>query len=351
MFRWEKCCHCPKFQKPFNDSIIMLRLQDNLSIPIKITPPVFRVMVMVLLFLLAGLTRPVWAQSDSSIISDPLVENQLPRFGIPKAADSDQLTDAANATNDITEPNNSKPTNSGSSHQQPLVLDDPLQPKLPKLDEIPAYHGVHARQQPRFIEFGPQKRERGVYFGVGFRQVRVDLREGNHIVGTDSTVNGIGFNLGYFWSASFIEYTRHVHLLEASETLKFKEDEYDHLEIIQNNFWYFLSPRISRDFYVHYGIGYQPSSEARLIRKNEEVVEEDSIDTEIEEDDEESEPIIRHDSMLFGFGFSYFLTSNFFIQYRLTQGNFTPIFSGQGTEVFVVSSQIHTLFLEYYFSL
>ena len=204
--------------------------------------------------------------------------------------------------------------------------------------------GVLAIPDPKFITEGSSARTQGVYFGVGFRQVRLDFRTGRSIVNNDGALNGVAFNLGFFTETQVWEYTRHVTILDLNETLDFKDRLFNFVEVIQNSIWYFRSARLIQDLYANYGVGVQ-SSEVRLILKIPQTPSEDTTNLE------GSTELHREDSLLWGGGGTYFITPDFFIQYRLTQGNYSPLITGPNVDNALHATQIHTLFLQYYFSL
>ncbi len=206
-------------------------------------------------------------------------------------------------------------------------------------------HGVMSSPDPKFITEGSSARIQGVYFGVGFRQVRLNFRNNISFVSNDATTNGVAFNLGHFTESRVLEYSRHVSILELGRTLEFEDQLFNFVEVIQNNFWYFFANRIANNFYVHYGLGLQ-AVEVRIILKADE-----DASTEDASELEDSSKLSREDSLLAGMGMAYFFTDNFFIQYRLAQGNYSPLLTGQKINNVLHGSQLHTLFLQYYFSL
>ena len=205
-------------------------------------------------------------------------------------------------------------------------------------------HGVLKIPEPKFITEGTKVRSQGVYLGVGFQQVRLDFREGFSILNNDSVLNGIAVNLGYFTEKFKLEYTRHVIILDLEETLTQQDVSFNAVEGIQNNFWYFRVLRLNPDLYFNYGIGVQ-TAEVRLILKE----SFGSVDSTSNLPD--SSVLHQEGSLVFGGGLSYFFTANFFIQYRFTYGSFSPLITGPTANNALQSTQIHTLFLQYYFSL
>ncbi len=206
-------------------------------------------------------------------------------------------------------------------------------------------HGVMSSPDPKFITEGSSARTQGVYFGVGFRQVRLDFRNGKSRVNNDATTNGIAFNLGHFTESRILEYSRHVTILELRNSLEFENQPFNFAEIIQNNFWYFFSNRIVKDLYVHYGLGVQALEIRLILKANQEASAEGVSEVEA------SDKLFREDSLIAGIGTVYFITNNFLIQYRITQGQYSPLLTGHSINNVLHGSQFHTFFLQYYFSL
>ena len=203
--------------------------------------------------------------------------------------------------------------------------------------------GVLKIPEPEFIVQGPSARSQGIYFGVGFQQVRLDFVEGASVIGNDAATNGVAFNLGYFTAEQMLEYARHVALLELDETLVLEGQPFNFVEVIQSNWWYLRLARLTVNGYAHYGLGLQVA-EARLILQDFQTPAEAPLPAE-------NSKLYRENSLLVGLGGSYFFTRNFFVQYRFTFGNYSPFLTGETTEQALTSTQNHTLFLQYYFSL
>jgi len=129
-----------------------------------------------------------------------------------------------------------------------------------------------------------------------------------------------------------------------SETLDFKDRPFNFLEVIQNNLWYFRSVKLFKDLYLNYGLGAQ-TSEVRLILKAPDSSTEDTVS-----ESEDSTELRREDSLVWGGGGAYFITPDFFIQYRFNQGNYSPLLTGPNVDNSLHATQVHTLFLQYYFS-
>lgn len=204
--------------------------------------------------------------------------------------------------------------------------------------------GVMKIPDPQFIREGSSARTQGVYFGVGFEQVRLDFRHSQTIISNDGATNGVAFNLGYFTEKQVFEYARHVTILDLGRVFVFEDQNFNFVELIQSNWWYFRGVRFTIDGYAHYGLGLQ-NTEARLILKASQTSQGDAPTLET------TSELYRENSLLIGGGGSYFFTPNFFIQYRFTYGSYSPLFTGANANNALHSTQIHTLFLQYYFPL
>ncbi|MED5435502.1 MAG: hypothetical protein VX545_05970, partial [SAR324 cluster bacterium] len=149
---------------------------------------------------------------------------------------------------------------------------------------------------------------------------------------SDGTANGIGFNLGYFWDEQVVEYERQVSIVEHSESFTYLEESGEKLEVIQNNLWYVQYPKIRRDLYLHYGTGLQ-FTKIRFAGTANNHSYEDEIALGIEA------------------GVSYFVTSNLLIYYRFSLGQQLAYLSASASNPFLKQSQLHTIYLNYFFPL
>ena len=189
-----------------------------------------------------------------------------------------------------------------------------------------------ATQEPEFFVSGTASQWIGFYFGVGFRKVKLQIADVVSISDSDGTANGIGFNLGYFWDEQVVEYERQITIVEHSDSFTFNGESGTKLEVTQNNFWYTLYPKIKRDFYLHYGAGIQ-FTKTRFAGKESNDSNKDEIALGVEA------------------GASYFLISNLLINYRFSLGRQLPFLSASASSPFLKQSQLHTLYLNYYFPL
>ncbi len=273
---------------------------------------------------------PSFSQAQTPNVPPPSLTSppEEPNLGteVPNDPEPSEDSDLTSETPDSPAKDRAQPESSNASMEERT-----LEPR-----------GVLASPEPEFVIEGSSARVPGLYFGVGFRQVRLDLRGNRSFTHNDGTSNGVAFNLGYFQSDWAFEYSRHVSLIDLNEVLVFDGRLFNFVEVIQNNFWYFFSNRLAKDFYFHYGLGFQ-TTEIRLILEDEQVSEAQDLESRSE--------LRREDSLIFGLGLTYFITHNFSLQYRSAQGNFSPLLTGSKVHNVMHSSQLHMLFLQYYFSL
>ena len=189
-----------------------------------------------------------------------------------------------------------------------------------------------ATQEPDFFISGTSAQLIGFYFGLGFRRVKLQVADEVIISDSDGTANGIGFNLGYFWNEQVVEYERQVSIVEHSESFTYHEESGGKIEVIQNNFWYIQYPKIKRDLYLHYGTGLH-FTKTRFAGTTSNDAYEDEIALGIET------------------GVSYFVTSNLLIYYRFSLGQQLPFFNVSTSNPFLRQSQLHTIYLNFFYPL
>ena len=189
-----------------------------------------------------------------------------------------------------------------------------------------------ATKEPKFFDSKTSAQWIGLYFGVGFRKVKLQVADAVTISDSDGEANGIGFNLGYFWDEQVVEYERQISIVEHSESFSYQAESGEKLEVIQNNFWYIQYPKINRDLYLHYGTGLQ-FTKTRFAGTDSNDAYEDEIALAIET------------------GVSYFVTSNLLIYYRFSLGQQLPFLSDSASNPFLKQSQLHTIYLNYFFPL
>ena len=189
-----------------------------------------------------------------------------------------------------------------------------------------------ATKEPKFFDSRISDKWIGLYFGVGFRKVKLQVADAVTISDSDGEANGIGFNIGYFWDEQVLEYERQVSIVEHSESFTYQTESGQKLEVIQNNIWYIQYPKINRDFYLHYGAGLQ-FTKTRFAGTTSNEDYEDEIALGIET------------------GVSYFVTSNLLMYYRYSLGQQSPFLTASSSNPFLKQSQLHTIYLNYFFPL
>ena len=70
-----------------------------------------------------------------------------------------------------------------------------------------------ANPEPDFFFSGSSSELKGFYFGVGFRNVSLQVANDVNVSDSDGTANGIGTNLGYFWEEQALEYERQISII------------------------------------------------------------------------------------------------------------------------------------------
>ena len=196
-------------------------------------------------------------------------------------------------------------------------------------------HGHESRtatREPEFLVSGIPFQWTGFYFGVGFRKVGLKVSNDVIISDSDSEANGIGVNLGYFWEEQIVEFERQNSIIEHNNSLNYEGKSGQRLEVIHNNFWYAQYPKISRNIYLHYGIGVQ-FTKTRFATKGSDKSYVNEIALGVET------------------GASYFVSSNLFLYYRFSLGQHVPFLTTSGSSPFLKQSQLHTIYLNSYFPL
>ena len=188
------------------------------------------------------------------------------------------------------------------------------------------------KPEPDFFFSGSSSESIRFYFGVGFRNVKLQVANDVIISDSDGEANGIGTNLGFFWEEQAVEYERQISIIEHSDSLSYETQSGQTLEVIQNNFWYILYPKISMKFYLHYGAGIQ-FTKTRFAATGSNTSYEDEIAMGAET------------------GVSYFVMSNLKLFYRFSVGRQIPFLKTSDSSAFLKQSQLHTIFLNYYIPL
>jgi len=186
--------------------------------------------------------------------------------------------------------------------------------------------------EPEFFSSVKSSEVKGFYFGVGFRNVRLQVADDVTVSNSDGTSNGIGTNLGYFWEEHAVEYEHQITIIEHTNSLSYETQSGQKLEVIQNNFWYLLYPKIGMNFYLHYGAGIQ-LTKTRFAATGSITSFEDEIAMGAET------------------GVTYFVMSNLKLFYRFSVGRHIPFLKTSDSSAFLKQSQLHTIYLNYYIPL
>ena len=189
-----------------------------------------------------------------------------------------------------------------------------------------------ATPEPEFFSSWSSSESIRFYFGVGFRNVKLQVANDVIISDSDGEANGIGTNLGFFWEEQAVEYERQISIIEHSDSLSYETQTGQKLEVIQNNFWYILYPKLSMKFYLHYGAGIQ-FTKTRFAATGSNTSYEDEIAIGAET------------------GVTYFVMSNLKLFYRFSVGRQIPFLKTSDSSAFLKQSQLHTIFLNYYIPL
>ena len=189
-----------------------------------------------------------------------------------------------------------------------------------------------AKPEPDFFFSGSSSELKGFYFGVGFRNVSLQVANDVNVSDSDGTANGIGTNLGYFWEEQALEYERQISIIDHTDSLSYETQTGQKLEVIQNNFWYILYPKISMKLYLHYGAGIQ-FTKTRIAATGSNTSYEDEIAIGAEA------------------GVTYFVLSNLKLFYRFSLGRQIPFLKTSDSTIFLKQSQLNTIFLNYYIPL
>ena len=90
-------------------------------------------------------------------------------------------------------------------------------------------------KEPDFFVSSSSSQWIGLYFGVGFRKIRLNVIDDVIVHNSDGEANGIGVNLGYFWGNQGLEFERQTSIIKHNEPLNYENQEGELLEVIQNN--------------------------------------------------------------------------------------------------------------------
>jgi hypothetical protein len=188
-----------------------------------------------------------------------------------------------------------------------------------------------AFSEPSFLKEGSGLRWQGIYFGVGFRHLRLTLGSGTELISHQADQNGIGFQIGLLQEEFAYEYERQISIIDSGQLLTFENESGTRLESIQNTFSFSWYPRLMRDLHGQLGIGLQGNRSS--------FVGEDS-----------SSKIHSETAIQLNLGGAYFATKNLMLTIRFSQ-NWPLDLSRSENSPMLKKSQIRTLFLNYYYPL
>jgi len=212
-----------------------------------------------------------------------------------------------------------------------IYAEESLSAETDKLDQR-GFESRIAEPEPEFFFSGSSSELKGFYFGVGFRNVNLEVGNDVTVSDSDGTTNGIGTNLGYFWEEQALEYERQISIIEHTDSLSYETHTGQKLKVIQNNIWYIFYPKINMKFYLHYGTGIQ-FTKTRFAATGSKTSYEDEIAIGAET------------------GVTYFVMSNLKLFYRFSVGRQIPFLKNSDSSTFLKQSRLHTIFLNYYIPL
>ncbi len=193
-------------------------------------------------------------------------------------------------------------------------------------------HGVRT-SEPVFLEDLNLQRSEVAYFGFGAQHFMLQPAKGPKTNNTDSSTNGVAFNLGYFTRDWVAEYAQQILLTDLDESLIFDDEEFDFVNVVQHHFLVQIPRRLVENLHFSFGGGLQ-LSEVHLFS-----------------DDKKEDEKLKHEySILMGFGLTFFMTKTVSIKAQLARAMAAPVFNDSKESIFK-ASEIFTVFLEYYFSL
>ena len=188
-----------------------------------------------------------------------------------------------------------------------------------------------AFSEPSFIKEGSGLRWQGIYFGVGFRHLRLTLGNGTELISHQADQNGIGFQIGLLQEEFAYEYERQISIIDSGQLLTFENESGARLESIQNTFSFSWYPRLMRDLHGQLGMGLQGNRSS--------FVGEDS-----------SSKIHSETAIQLNLGGAYFATKNLMLTFRISQSWHLPLSRSESSPM-LKNIQIRTLFLNYYYPL
>ena len=169
-------------------------------------------------------------------------------------------------------------------------------------------------------------------FGVGFRRLDFTLNDGQTRTFGDSTANGIGFHISYVEPERALEYERQISPVSISKEIQYQGKNYNSLEVIQNNIWYWWATPLSSRWWSHYGSGFQFAQ----IRP----IAEDQTKTYLDES-----------SLVFGGGLGWFAVPSLLLSYRFTLSFHLSTMGISEHDPILPRSQVHTIYFDYFYAL
>ena len=161
---------------------------------------------------------------------------------------------------------------------------------------------------------------------MGFRRLDFTLTDGQTRTFGDSTANGIGFHISYVEPERALEYERQISPVSISNEIQYQGKNYNSLEVIQNNIWYWWATPLSSRWWSHYGSGFQFAQ----IRP----IAEDQTKTYVDES-----------SLVFGGGLGWFAVPSLLLSYRFTLSFHLSTMGISEHDPILPRSQVHTFIL------
>lgn len=172
----------------------------------------------------------------------------------------------------------------------------------------------------------------GINFGVGFRRLDFTLNDGQTRTYADGTANGIAFHLGYLEPERALEYERQVSPISTNKPIEYEGSRYSTLEIIQNNAWYWWVNPFSSRWWWNYGSGLQ-FAQIRPIAED------------------QSKTYVDESSVLLGAGMGWFVVPSLLLSYRFALSFHLSELGLSTHDPLLTRSQVHTIYLDYFFPL
>ncbi len=183
-------------------------------------------------------------------------------------------------------------------------------------------------EPPSFLNEGRPVPWVGIYFGVGLRDVGLTLNGQPEVRSREGLSNGAGFDLGFFWDRQSLEYTRHLSFITLDAPVVLEGNTGVEVEVEQHTIWWNVFPLRWKDWHLMGGAGPQ-FSRVRLS------------DT--------SQGYLNEASLAVGAGVAYFPSRSLMLMYRASYAQ--RLLGMSNNQSALERSQLHALFINYYFSL